>query len=95
MARAFVLASTLWALACGSAEVEETRCEACLQSGGTWQIDECTSNCDVQDTACYRDACPVPCAADSCDTCFSESECEAAGCSWHVEGVALWCTASS
>ena len=94
LARALILVGTLWALACGTTEAE-TECEACLESGGTWQVVECTRNCALQDGSCYRDACPVPCAADSCGTCFSQSDCEAVDCAWHAQGEALWCTASS
>ena len=90
-----MVVGTLWALACAPVEEVETQCEECLQSGGTWQIDECTTDCGLQDTSCYRNACPVPCAADSCGTCFSQSECEAVDCAWHAEDEAMWCTASS
>ena len=94
LAIALAFVGTLWVLACAPAE-ELDACDACLQSGGTWQVDTCTNDCDLQDTSCFRNACPAPCAADSCGTCFSTSECEAAGCAWHGEAEAQWCTASS
>ena len=94
LAIALAFVGTLWVLACAPAE-ELDACDACLQSGGTWQVDTCTNDCDLQDTSCFRNACPAPCAADSCGTCFSTSECEAAGCAWHGEAEAQWCTAAS
>ncbi|HKO94644.1 MAG TPA: hypothetical protein VJU61_25995 [Polyangiaceae bacterium] len=72
-----------------------TECEPCLRSGGTWQLGDCTTNCALQDTSCFRDACPAPCAADSCGTCFGRAECEAVHCEWHSVDEAMWCTASN
>ena len=56
-------------------------CQECLNDGGTWQVDECTSNCALQDISCFRDTCPPACSED-CSGCFSESECNNAGCEW-------------
>ena len=78
------------------AEVEPNEeCEACLAGGGTWQPEarECTADCDVQDISCFRDACPAPCAAGACGSCFSQAACDDAGCRWEIAGEAMWCRA--
>ena len=67
-----------------------TECDECLSSGGTWQIDECTSNCAIQDISCYTDECPPPCS-ESCSGCFSESECTSAGCEWEWDEYSATC----
>ena len=75
------------------AGAEPATCEECLAAGGTWQPApaECTEDCNVADTSCYRDACPAPCAPDSCGTCEGETACEAAGCTWVAEAEASFC----
>src|SRR5687768_2714383 len=67
-------------------------CEACLAAGRTWQPPDCTDNCDLQDTSCYRDACPGPCTRESCD-CETRAACEVVGCLWRIESEAMWCRA--
>lgn len=67
-----------------------TTCEECLSTGGTWQIDECTTNCALQDISCYEDECPPPCS-ESCSGCFTESECLSAGCEWVWEEYGSTC----
>ena len=71
-------------------DASQDECEACLARGGTWQPPECTSDCALQDTSCYRDACPGPCEPGTCE-CHTRDACEAAGCSWQIEGEAMWC----
>ena len=68
-------------------------CELCLDAGGTWQpeANECSENCNIPDISCYTDSCPAPCSADSCGTCFDSGSCELAGCTWNMEGPAMWC----
>lgn len=80
-------------VACECAD-EQSPCEACLASGGTWQPEAsaCTQNCDLMDISCYTTSCPETCSADSCGTCFGQEACEEAGCQWHAEGPAMWCT---
>ena len=72
---------------------EEDPCEACLASGGTWQpeANACTQNCAIMDISCYTSSCPEPCSAASCGTCIGQEACEAAGCTWNMEGPAMWC----
>ena len=65
-------------------------CAACLESGGTWQVVECTQNCDLQDISCFTDECPPPCEED-CSGCFSERDCIDAGCSWEWEEFGSTC----
>lgn len=69
-------------------------CEACLAGGGTWQPEAsaCTTDCDLMDISCFKDACPGACAADNCGDCFSQDTCEGAGCTWNVRAEAMWCT---
>jgi len=92
------MASLLCGLGCiWEEEIEaDMTCEACLQSGGTWQVEAnaCTTNCDIQDISCFRDACPAPCAADSCGSCFNRSECEAVDCTWRGDGAPQWCSSA-
>jgi hypothetical protein len=68
-------------------------CEECLDSGGTWQpeAEQCTADCDIMDISCYSDECPGACG-DDCAYCFGSADCEDAGCTWRVEGEAMWCT---
>jgi hypothetical protein len=68
-------------------------CAACITQGGTWQpeANECTVGCAIMDISCYTDACPAACS-DDCGGCFGETECKRAGCSWHQEQEAMWCT---
>lgn len=67
-------------------------CEECLDSGGTWQPEagECTQDCEIMDISCYTESCPGDCS-DDCSYCFSSSDCEDAGCTWHAEGETMWC----
>jgi len=69
-------------------------CSQCTSEGGTWQpeANECTKNCEIQDISCFRDSCPEPCSSEGCQ-CFSEADCEGAGCRWKVEGEGAWCAA--
>jgi len=51
-----------------------SECEACLQSGGSWQpaTKQCTKNCDIHGFSCYRDKCPKDpefCADSPLQTC--------------------------
>ncbi len=71
----------------------DSLCEACLESGGTWQPEAsaCTENCAIQDISCFIRECPGACTED-CGDCFSQDECESAGCAWHQEAEAMWCT---
>lgn len=68
-------------------------CEECLDTGGTWQPEAggCTENCAAMDVSCFTDECPGACE-DDCSFCFSSADCEAAGCTWHAEDEAMWCT---
>lgn len=68
-------------------------CAQCLADGGTWQpsADACTDNCAIQDISCYRDACPAPCSASSCGSCFAQDACSQAGCQWVTEAEASFC----
>ncbi len=91
----------LWAGCLGASTTPGTKtssegCEDCLASGGTWQPEasECTKDCNVQDISCFRDTCPPACS-ESCDGCFSQTECEAATCQWNQEAEATWCSAPS
>ncbi|MFT3713295.1 MAG: hypothetical protein QM817_37040 [Archangium sp.] len=68
---------------------QEDDCRACLARGGTWQ-GSCTSNCELQDTFCYRTEC-LACSPQTC-ACQTAASCEQAGCRWNVEGEAMWCT---
>ncbi len=70
-------------------------CAACIKAGKTWQpeVKECTDNCDIQDTSCFKDSCPGACSATNCEHCFEQTSCEAASCAWHQEAEATWCTA--
>jgi len=78
---------------CEGATETASPCEACIGSGGTWQPGAgCTTNCGVMDLACYTKSCPAPCSKESCDTCFSDTDCESAGCKWNQSGPAMWCT---
>ena len=67
-------------------------CEECLANGGTWQPPAgCTQDCNIADLSCFTDACPEPCSAEACGSCFGQVECEAVGCTWNAEGPAMWC----
>jgi hypothetical protein len=70
-----------------------TTCEDCLEQGGTWQpeAEQCTADCDLMDISCFRDTCPGECSED-CGSCFNQTECEAASCTWRVEAETMWCT---
>jgi len=84
----------LLTVACGPTVPSSESCEACLSSGGTWQpeVEECTTNCDIQDISCFVDSCPEACAPDACGNCFDETSCTEASCTWNQEGEAFWCT---
>lgn len=69
-----------------------SECDACIASGGTWQVGQCTRDCALQDVSCYRDHCPAPCSSSSCGSCEGQDACEGAGCQWNVAGEAMWCT---
>lgn len=71
-------------------------CRTCLSRGRTWQgvrPDECTTNCDLQDTFCYRDHCPGVCTNAACGDCLTRDDCERAACRWNQSNEAMWCTA--
>ena len=69
------------------------RCEACLESGGSWQpaVNACTDGCEIMDSACYTESCPPACA-DACDGCFVSFACMEAGCVWNQEDALSWCS---
>ncbi|MBL8936461.1 MAG: hypothetical protein JNM69_18030 [Archangium sp.] len=70
-------------------------CRRCLSEGRTWQgpgAGECTANCDLQDTYCYRDHCPGACAKGACGDCLTRDDCERAACRWNQSNEAMWCT---
>jgi hypothetical protein len=67
-------------------------CEECLANGGTWQPPAgCTQDCNIPDLSCFTSACPEPCSAQACGSCFGQEECKAVGCTWNAEGPAMWC----
>ena len=77
----------------GEPTPDDSLCEACLESGGTWQPEAsgCTQDCAIQDISCFTTECPDSCT-DDCSDCFSQDECEDAGCTWNQEAEAMWCT---
>jgi hypothetical protein len=81
--------------ACGSSTIvtDPTTCEACLDSGGTWQPEasSCTDDCDLQDISCFIEECPGACDADECENCFSQDDCETATCTWTQQDEAMSC----
>lgn len=75
-------------------DARDESCRRCLAQGRTWQgmgDGECTANCELQDTYCYRDACPGSCSRASCGNCLSQSTCQAASCVWNQSNEAMWC----
>ncbi len=97
--RALVVTLSLLGLGChretiGSTTARDESCRRCLAQGRTWQgigEGECTANCDLQDTFCYREACPGPCSRSNCGQCLDEHDCRAAACSWKQSAEARWC----
>lgn len=62
-------------------------CVACLATGKVWipgEPQHCEDEC-LEDSSCFEDLCPSACTSDTC-SCFTETECEAAGCAWY-EGM--------
>lgn len=93
--RAYLLILLLLPACIGESPSPVTDCESCLASGGTWQPEAsaCTENCALMDISCFEDSCPAACSSSSCGDCFSESDCESNGCTWHAAAEAMWCTA--
>ncbi|MFO0686540.1 MAG: hypothetical protein U0234_31055 [Sandaracinus sp.] len=91
LALVLALAAGCGARATPTAPERSADCEACLASGGTWQLSSCTRDCALADAACFVDRCPGPCGAAGCGDCFSREACERAGCSWQIAGEAMWC----
>jgi hypothetical protein len=88
----FAVALSACAVRAPSPDRERASCEACLAQGKTWQgAAGCTTSCAVQDTSCYRDHCPGPCASSACGDCRAQDACVRAGCTWEVAGEAMWC----